>query len=74
MSYQSELVHFLTGHAFGVDDDVTERAPNRVLSGGSFFVSTNGSFFVSPIQKPLNSRDGTVESLWMECANEVIRR
>ena len=27
MSYQSELVDFLTGHAFGVDDDVTERAP-----------------------------------------------
>ncbi len=36
MSYQSELVHFLTGHAFGVDDHVTERAPNRVLSVGHF--------------------------------------
>jgi len=36
MSYQSELVDFLTGHAFGVDDDVTERAPNRVLSVGHF--------------------------------------
>src|SRR5947199_107894 len=40
VSYQSELVHFLTGHAFGVDD-VTEqysrwRAPNRVLSVGHF--------------------------------------
>ena len=36
MTYQSELVDFLTGHAFGVDDDVTERAPNRVLSVGHF--------------------------------------
>ena len=41
MTSQSELVHFLTGHACGVDDADPHpysrwRAPNRVLDGGHF--------------------------------------
>ena len=41
MRSQSELVDFLTGHAFGVDDaDIDQysrwRAPNRVLGVGHF--------------------------------------